>query len=279
MIEVGKVIPFELTVRDSGGTPVDAAGGAALTLNLPDGTIKASPVDFTIQHVALSGVYRYPYPTALGGLGYYRWVVTDPVNGGVFGPEPFYVEDPTYIPFVSLDEQVTFMNARGVIIDPGKLDTLRGFVRIACSAVETDLGRKICQQTIVRTVDGGQAAVVLPGPVLSVTSVVEGGITLAAGQYVPDISSGILYRGSTYAPTCFRSGMQNVVITYRVGAIHPHQIERKVAMNGALRMWQGSQQMPHPTLDDLDVEMQVQQGLLTPLEMAAYTKRRMMAIA
>ena len=45
---------------------------------------------------------------------------------------------------------------------------------------------------------------------------------------------------------------------------------RKVAKNGAQRMWQQSQQMPHPAMDDLDVELQVQTGVLTPLEYAAY---------
>jgi hypothetical protein len=212
-------------------------------------------------------------------MGSYKWTITDPVNGGVFGPEPFIVEDPTYIPFVSIDEQTTFMNAANIIVSPAKLDLLREFIRVSCSAVELDLGRRISAQTLTRTIDGGKAVVVLPGPVLSVTSVVEGGITLTADQYVLDTSSGILYRGSTYAPICFRQGLQNVVVTYRAGALHPHPVERKVAKNGALRMWQGSQQMPHPTLDDLDVELQVQQGLLTPLELAAYNKRRMKAMA
>jgi hypothetical protein len=116
-------------------------------------------------------------------------VVTDPVNGGSFGPEPFIVEDPTYIPFVSVDEQVKFMAAENVIVDPNKLDLLRWFIRVACEAVELDLGRKISQQTIVRTIDGGRTTAVLPGPVLSVISVVEGTLTLTSGQYVLDTSA------------------------------------------------------------------------------------------
>jgi hypothetical protein len=46
-------------------------------------------------------------------------------------------------------------------------------------------------------------------------------------------------------------------------------------------MWQQSQQMPHPALDDLGAESSLftPAGLLTPLEMSAYARLRMPVMA
>jgi hypothetical protein len=114
---------------------------------------------------------------------------------------------------------------------------------------------------------------------LSVASVVENGVTLVAGTgYVVDVASGILYRGSTQGVQCFASGLQNTVITYRAGELRPSAVARKVAKNGAARMWQG-RQMPHPALDDLGAEMVAPLGVLTPLELAGYMKLKRPGLA
>jgi hypothetical protein len=275
MIEVGDVIPIEVTVRNSAGVPVDASGGVVVTITLPDLTT-ATP---TVQHVALSGVYSVPYTTTVEGFHTYEAVATDPVNGNVFGPESFVVEDPDYVPFVSLAEQLRFMGADDVITAVSDLEELRWFVRVACEAVELDLGRKISPQTVIQRFDGGRCAVILSGPVISITSVVDAGVTLTSADYVVDPAAGILYRGTSTTPRDFTDGRQSVVVTHRAGQLNPAGVARKVARNGALRMWQGSKQMPHPTLDDLDAELQVKAGVLTPLEYAAYQKLKASGIA
>jgi hypothetical protein len=111
------------------------------------------------------------------------------------------------------------------------------------------------------------------------TSVTESGVLLSPTAYVLDTSAGILYRGTSSAPRQFTSGIQNVAMVYRAGMRNPNPVLRKVANNGAQRMWQGSQQMPHPALDDLDVEEQVRAGVLTPLEYSAYLKLKVGGIA
>jgi len=270
MIEVGKIVPLSVTVRTAGGALVDPVGGVpsvVLTVTLPDGSISTPTVTRTSF-----GLFAASFVTTMAGVHSYRWVVTDPTNGNVFGPEPFVVEDNTYIPFVGLDEQLTFMAARTVITSVEKLEELRGFLRVACGAVELDTGRKISVQTVTRTINGGAVAAVLPGPVISMTSVTESGVLLSPSAYVLDTSVGILYRGTSTAPRAFTSGIQNVALVYRAGTLNPHPVLRKVAKNGAQRMWQGAQQMPHPAMDDLDVEEQVRVGALTPLEYSAYQK-------
>lgn len=265
-IEIGDSVPLTLTTRNAAKVPTDVVS-AALVITRPDGTT-SSP---TVGHVTASGVYTASFTPATAGFHRYTWTATDPVNGGTF-TDGFMVED-DYVPFVSLDEQLGFMRARGVIDrDPDDLEILRWFVRVACEAVELDLGRYISAQTVTRTFDGGVTALVLKGPIISITSVVDAGSTLTTDQYVADTSAGIVYRGGSTSPTWFTGGRQAVVITYRAGSIRPSSVARKVAMNGALRMWQGSQQMPHPDLDDLDAEVQVRAGVLTPLEFAAYQK-------
>lgn len=277
MIEIGDIVPFTVTVRAAPVAPatvgalVDPVGGVAsvvLTVTLPDGTTSTP----TVTRTSI-GLFAAQFVVTMDGVHSYRWVVTDPTNGNTFGPEPFVVEDSAYIPFVSLDEQLEFMRARNVIVSTSELEELRRLIRISCTSVELDLGRAVSVQTLTKTIDGGSVAVVLPGPVISMTSVTEAGVALTAGtQYVLDTSAGILYRGSSSAPRSFASGIQNVTMVYRAGRRNPWPVVRKVANNGALRMWQGVAQMPHPALDDLDVEQQVAAGVLTPLEYSAYLK-------
>jgi hypothetical protein len=264
-IEIGDTVPFSLTTRNAAKVATDVVS-AVLVITKPDGTT-SSP---TVGHVAASGLYTASFVPTLAGPHPYTWTATDPVNGGTF-TDSILVED-GYVPFVSLDEQLRFMRATSVITDPDDVETLRGFIRVACEAVELDLGRYISPQTVTRTFDGGVTALVLKGPIMSITTVSDGGSTLTTDQYVADTSAGIVYRGGSNSPRWFTTGRQTVAITYRAGTTRPSPVARKVAMNGAMRMWQGSQQMPHPELDDLDAETQVRAGVLTPLEYAAYLK-------
>ena len=272
MIEIGDPVPLRLTTRNALKAPTDVTS-VTLTITQPDGTT-VSPL---VAHVAATGIYTASFTVTQLGMHTYRWVATDPVNGGTFVDE-FTVDD-GYVPFVSLSEQLNFMQATATITDPVELEELRGLIRVACEAVELDLGRYISPQTVTRSINGGGSTVVLRGPVLSVASVVENGVTLVAGTgYVVDVASGILYRGSTQGVQCFASGLQNTVITYRAGELRPSAVARKVAKNGAARMWQG-RQMPHPALDDLGAEMVAPLGVLTPLELAGYMKLKRPGLA
>lgn len=269
MIEVGDIVPFSVSVRTAAGALVDPVGGVpsvVLTITLPDGTTSTP----TVTRTSL-GLFAASFVVTLDGVHSYRWVVTDPTNGNAWS-DVFIVEDSAYLPFVNLDEQLNHMAARAVITTVDQLEELRQLVRTSCAAVELDIGQKVSVQTITRTINGGDVAVILPGPVISMTSVTEAGSLLSPTAYVLDPSVGILYRGTSSAPRAFTSGIQNVTMVYRAGMRNPHPVLRKVAKNGAQRMWQGSQQMPHPALDDLDAEQQVADGVLTPLEYSAYLK-------
>ena len=267
MIDLGDVVPLTLQVKDPVTLALANAGAVVCTVTAPDGTSSTPAVGNPT-----TGNYSVQFTPAQYGQHRVRWVATG-TNAGAFADE--FVVESDYQPFVSLAEQLTFMKATTVITSVADLELLRLFIRTACEAVEQDLDRSISLQTRVQTIDGGTAAVILHRPpVVSITSVVESGVTLATTDYVVNLVAGILYRGQSTAPRYFLSGWQNVVITTRNGYLtNVPTVARMVAMKGAQRLWQQSQQMPHPAMDDLGSEGTVNVvGQLTPLEWAAYQK-------
>jgi hypothetical protein len=267
MIDLGDVVPLTLTIKDPvTGLPANASA-VVCTITAPDQTISTPTVGNTV-----TGTYTVQFTTAQYGQHRVRWVATG-TNAGAFTDE-FTVEG-DYQPFVSLGEQLAWMRGTTVITSTADLETLRFFIRVSCESVEADLDRSISLQTRTQTIDGGTAGVVLyRPPVVSIVSVVENGTTLATTDYVANLAAGLLYRGQASAPRAFLTGIQNVVITTRNGCLTSiPTVARTVAMKGAQRLWQQSQQMPHPSMDDLGAEGTVNiVGQLTPLEWAAYQK-------
>lgn len=275
MYELGDVVELTFKIRDpdTGLPPIVGQEPTTVTLTIerPDDSSISYPSAGPITHVPGSGDWLVAYTAGDVGLHQVHWLATGQNAGAL--DDQFTIED-DYVPFVSVNQQLTHMNAEDTITDPDQIEKLKWYVRVACEAVELDLGRRISPQTVVQTFDGGQTAFMLSaGPVLSVVSLVESGSLIDPTGYVIDTSAGILYRGTTSAPRSFAAGRQNVVLTTRVGQLRPSAVVRKVASNGAQRMWQGSQ-MPHPAMDDIDAEQQVRTGLLTPLELQAYNQLR-----
>ena len=100
-------------------------------------------------------------------------------------------------------------------------------------------------------------------------------------EYLPQLSTGILYRGSAYAPRAFTSGFQNVVVTYRAGYLNSPKVVRKVALNLVQNSWQSSQQAPHPALSEFSGEQDVFTAVsqLSPIEQRAYDSLRAVGVA
>lgn len=274
MIELGDPVPLTLTIT-SGGAPADATS-VVLTIEKPDGTTTSSPTDFTLAHVPASGVYSYLYLPPVTGSYQARFVATG-INSGAW-EDPFTVESSRS--FISAAEASAHMRAAGIITTATDQEQLRWLCRVASEAVEGDLSRIVAPRTVVETFDGGQCGIVLRNlPVISITSVVDGGATLTTDQYTYSAAVGILYRGGAMDPQRFAGGRNGVAVTLRAGYQRPPMILRKVALNGVQRMWQASQQLPHPALDDDLSNVFTAAGILTPLEMVAYEKLRHLALA
>lgn len=260
-----------INLTNAAGGAADADSTPTYAVTLPDGTAGISPA---VQHGVL-GEYYLNYPTVQTGLHQELWIA---IVGGVQQVirRNFTVEQ-TANSFIDTDEALAHMRASGVIVSAADLEQLRWLCTVACSAVEHDLGRAVARAAKTETFNGGQSAILLTHtPVISITSIVESGVTLAAGDYTADLGAGIVYRGGQQSPRPWLYGRQNVVVSTVVGYMDPPRIARKVALNGVQRMWQSSQQMPHPYMDDVSAEAALFSavGTLTPLEMAAYNSLR-----
>lgn len=268
-IDLGDSVTRSLSLTSTAGAAVDADGLPTYAITLPDGSAGIAP---TVNH-GVTGEYYVVYPTTTSGLHAELWTAV--VAGvTVVIRRSFTVEDTVPV-FVDTEEAITHLRASGIIVSASDLEQLRWLCGVACSAVESDLGRKIARQSVTETFDGGSSALLLRStPLISVTTVVESGTTLTAADYTANTSAGIIYRGGQQSPRCWAWGVQNITVTLVAGYLVPPRVARKVALNGVQRMWQMSQQMPHPSMDDYGAEAQAASGVLTPLELAAYNALR-----
>jgi hypothetical protein len=268
-IDLGDSVTRSINLTNAAGAAVAADGTPTYVITLPDGTAGSAP---SVQ-TGVTGEYYVVYPTVQAGLHPELWTAV--VAGvTVVIRRSFTVEAATAL-FVDTEEALAHLRASGIIVLAADLEQLRWLCGVACSAVESDLGRKIARQTVTETFDGGGSAILLRStPLISVTTVIESGVTLTAGDYTADTSAGIVYRGGQQSPQCWSWGRQNVTAIIVAGYIVPPPVIRKVALNGVQRMWQMSQQMPHPSMDDYGAEEQARSGVLTPLELGAYNSYR-----
>lgn len=266
---------YRHTVTDSSGVAANA-GTVTVTVTLPDGTT-ATP---TVTNSS-TGVYDIAYTTTQFGLHNLKGSAT----GGVLGTEvdvwedAFTVEEPKR-QIIGIDEASNHLRAVGLITSTADREQLRWLCLVASSAVEADLGRVVARRTVVETYDGGKPSVQLRStPLISITSVVEAGTTLAVGTYTADTAAGILRKGASTSIQNFSYGSQNIVVTYVAGYVNPPREIRKAALNLVQAMWQTSQQASHPFINEDFAGTLVSGALegLTPIEQRAYLKRKNLA--
>ena len=136
------------------------------------------------------------------------------------------------------------------------------------------------RRSVTESYDGGQYALILRStPVVSVTSVIDSGVTLTALDYTLDTGAGILYRGTTSYRTGFTVGRNSVEVTYVAGYANPPAVVRLAALNLIQSMWQQSQQAFHPGLDEAGPESFVAQSLAELARLPGYDSMRAVGVA
>lgn len=243
-MDLGDTLPFRTDVYNEEGGVLTNASAAVLTVTLPDGTT-ATP---TVSNPA-TGKYAVDYQTTLASpQGRYvgQWLVTFPGGATTSYVESFDVG----LSLVTVDEALAHLAANNIITSASDLEQLQWLCIAATDAVERDLDRVLVPRTIVETHDGGSAVVLRKFPVLSVVSVTQNGS--ATSEFLPNLTTGILYQGSGYAARGFGSGFQNITVTYRAGETNPPPVVRKVALDLIQSGWQSSQQAPHPALSEFN---------------------------
>lgn len=210
-VDLGESVTRSVNLTNA-GTPIDADSLPTYAITLPDGTAGTPP---TVTH-GVTGEYFVEYLTTVAGMHSDIWTAVIGGKTRKFGPDPFHVRPTSPAPLLGLAEARTIC---GLGVDVSRDERIRELLEAATELCEDHTGRSYRRQTIVETHDGGKAALLLRrSPVQSITTVVEAGLTLTAAQYVPQLSAGMLYRGTTAGATYWQSGVQNIVVTYVVGA-------------------------------------------------------------
>lgn len=206
---LGQPVPLTINIRDTAGALADATT-VTLTVTRPDGTPDAY-TGAQLLHPSI-GVYGLDYVPATAGLYTVRWMATG-TNASAPTPDSFYVALSTAPPLVSLAEAREHLGLTATTDDA----QVAWFVQVASDAAETHTGLIWRRTAIQATFDGGGDHLQLRRPVLSVTSVVQDGVTLPASSYVLDGRRGWLYRYGSWAWSSLAP--QNITVAYVAGPV------------------------------------------------------------
>ncbi|MBW9118882.1 hypothetical protein JNB63_02120 [Microbacterium trichothecenolyticum] len=193
-IDVGTIAEVQWT-RTGGHT-------VTLTVTKPDGTtINPTPTETT-------GTFKADVPCEQPGRYVLRW--TDTTDSFTYVDTlEVWPEDPRFL--ISLEDAMDSLKWLGAQRNADG-PKLRLYVAAATEVIE-DITGAVLQRTVEQIADGGRTGVALwerPSEIVTVT--VDGNATT---DYIANLNAAIVYAkpaGSRFAP-----GLQNVVITYRVG--------------------------------------------------------------
>lgn len=212
--DLGDPVTLTINIKDSSGTLANATT-VTLYVTAPDGTTTSAVISPTS-----TGVYTNTLTPNTAGRYLIRWVATGS-NASAY-TDVFDINDPTELPLVSLADIKTYLNITSTTSD----EELRQFILEASDIAERLTGRQLRRKTLTETYNGSDAVSPYRGkmalrllkiPVISITSVVENGLTLDPSVYTLSPDSGILYRGSTLWRQPWLPGEQNITVTYVAG--------------------------------------------------------------
>jgi hypothetical protein len=205
--ELGQTITVAVKITDDTGAPANVGGTVTCTAVRPDGTTASATITNPV-----TGTYQAALTSTIAGRYRLPIVGTGANSGGL--PRTFIADvwpaDPRFI--CSLEDLKAELNLPASVTVND--DELWLYIAAATPVVE-DIAGRVLQATITETFDGGRTAVLLSDRAASITTVTVDGV--ATTDYVADLASGIVYAGSSSAPSSFSYGRQNVVVTYVAG--------------------------------------------------------------
>lgn len=222
--DLGDPIPLSVTVRNAAGAAENATS-MVLTVTAPDGTAATPAVTGT------TGVYTLgaPYLATQSGRYTTRWVATGTNACTMSDTFSVLASDPGFI--ISLTEARAGLGV--AVANTAKDEDLRTFMAAATPIIEDIVGA-VLNTPRVETHDGGSPQIVLLwGPVISVTSIIESyGSTFQrtltaqdvftpgsgdAFGYTIDQLLGTVTRRATGIAAPFAAGRRNIQVTYVSG--------------------------------------------------------------
>ena len=243
-LNLGGTIRLTYNVKSTTGVLTNPST-AVLTITQPDGTTTSPTVTLP---PAVAGVLVVDFVPLQAGHHSAHWQTTLPGTSD----DDMFVAEPGATLLVSVDEAVAHLRSANITTSDSDREQLQWFCMVATAAVERDLGRAAVRRVVTETHNGGYDRLILrTGPIIGITTVTESGATLTpVTDFVPDLLTGELYRGSSTALAHWASGRQNIVITYQAGYANPPREVREAALGLVQELWQVSQQAPHPLLEE-----------------------------
>jgi len=225
--DLGDAVTLSYTNKDASGNPADSTTMVA-TVTLPDGT-SATP---SVTHGG-TGLYSTIYTPSQYGRHIIRWVATGANPSGY--TDEFTVRDLTALPVVSYDSVLAHLNIPAASANE---EEVRRFIDAASDLAENYVGAVLGRRTYVEYYDGNTDVLRLRNPrAMSVTEVVEAGVTLDSSQYQLDPTGQRLMRltsSSTTGTTAvaygyWTNGVNVVKVTYVAGyAVTPPAVQQGV---------------------------------------------------
>jgi hypothetical protein len=230
--DLGDPVALGVTVTNTAGAVANTTT-MVCTITLPDGTTATPSVTNSG-----TGLYDITYiPVQAGRFGV-RWVATG-TNACAF-TDTFEVNDPTVLGVVSLQDAKDHLNITTTTND----EELRRFLWVATDLCEQYAGRVLGRKTVTDIFDGGSARLRLRHPVaLSVTTVVENGVTLDAASYRLDATTGMFVErvgsnGLISFGGMFSGSVDAITVTYVAGfQIVPPTVQQAV-LEALRHLWQ-----------------------------------------
>jgi hypothetical protein len=226
--DLGDVAALGVTITNTAGTPQNATA-VVCTITKPDG----STVTPTVTNSG-AGLYDVAYTPTLSGRHTVRWVATG-TNASAFTDE-FTVRDLTTLPVVSYDMALSHLNIPAASADE---DEIRRFIDAAQDLAENYVGAVLGRRTFTEVYDGQTDVLRLRSPrAISITEVIESGVTLDSNSYKLDDTGQRLYRLTTSTLSAsssfgaygfWASGVNAVTVTYVAGfTVTPPAVQQGV---------------------------------------------------
>jgi hypothetical protein len=276
VVDVGDTVTVVVEARTSDGTPGD------VDTMLASVAVGGTSIDLT-PHALSPGRWQAQFVASAAGTP----VVAFLASGGVVGTGQVYADAVQVATvegsFISVAQALAHLRASSIIVKHDDREQLRWLCRVACQAMERDLGRVIARRTITEEVDARGAVILNYSPVISLTSVAGDGAPMA-GDTVRVDQHGILRTRTAWPSTAWGT----ITVTYVAGMDQAPAILQKVALNAVQRMWQTSQNSPHPAFGDAGggggaefaaTALMAAAGHLTPVEYGAYLSYRQSGVA
>ena len=225
--DLGDPVPLSINIKDSVGVLANATL-VTLYVTDPSGSTTSAAITATS-----TGVYQNTYVPSTVGRYIVRWVATG-TNASAY-TDSFEVNDPAETFIVSLADVKRYLNITSTTSD----EELRQFILEATDICEAMVNQKLRRKSFTEDYTAVEGSVMLTQqPVTAITSLTENDVALVEDvDYFVNYRAGIIYRGDSTMRRFWRSGVNNITVTYIAGKTEPSPTEQLLVKETTRHLW------------------------------------------